>query len=172
MRHCLDSVLCSLSSFYKSIAATYLLILALLVTALGSLSCAHQPVGNTTINAPTASPTNAVATPINTITLPIKVSKETKNPLLNLVTAANLGKPLYQANCALCHGDFGASDGPASSSYDPRPTDLTKGKILTDPDGELFLVIKNGKGKMPGMKRLTDEQIWQAVAYVRTLAKK
>ncbi len=162
------------SSFYGSTAATHLLIIVLIVMGLSSSSCTHQPADNTTISAPTISPTNAgVATPINmTMTLPIKVAKETKNPLPDLARAANSGKPLYQANCALCHGDFGASDGPASSSYDPRPTDLTKGEVTTDPDGAIFLVIKNGKGKMPGMKRLTDEQIWQVVAYVRTLAKK
>ena len=173
MHQQLDSVLRALSSFYKSIAATHILIIVLFVMGPGCLSCANQPAGNTPINAPTASPTNAMIMSTNTtVILPIKVTKETKNPLPNLATAANLGKPLYQANCALCHGDFGASDGPASSSYDPRPTNLTKGEVTTDPDGEIFLVTKNGKGKMPGMKRLTDEQIWQVVAYVRTLTKK
>jgi hypothetical protein len=58
-----------------------------------------------------------------------------------------------------------------------KPVDLTTGKTPTDPDGELFLVIKNGKLNgdkliMPPVKDLTNEQIWQVVAYLRTLAKK
>jgi mono/diheme cytochrome c family protein len=173
MQH-LNCVSRLLSSFYLSVLATNLLVIALSIMALSSLGCANQPAGNTTVNAPTASPTTmAPGTPANTtVTSPTQVTEKTKNPLPDPVTAASLGKPLYQANCALCHGDFGVSDGPASSSYDPKPTDLTKGEVTTDPDGEMFLVIKNGKGKMPGMKRLTDEQIWQVVAYVRTLAKK
>src|SRR5581483_10102622 len=121
----------------------------------------NPPTGsNNNHAAPTSSPTAA------TVSLPVEVTEEAKNPLPDLATAANAGQPLYQANCALCHGDAGASDGPASSSFDPRPTDLTKGKVTADPDGKMFLVIKQGKGKMLGMKRLTDEQIWQIVAYV------
>ena len=141
------------------------LVITLLLIVLGGLSCSNSRADKATTQAPLASPSNAMAQ------LPVNVTEQTKNPLPELATAAAAGKPLYQANCALCHGDLGASDGPASSSYDPRPTDLTKGKVTTEPDGAMFLVIKNGKGKMPGMKRLTDEQIWQVVAYVRTLAK-
>jgi mono/diheme cytochrome c family protein len=41
------------------------------------------------------------------------------------------------------------------------------------PDGELFYVIKNGKGKMPGEgDRAKDDDIWNLVIYVRGLAKK
>lgn len=157
------SVRRSLLSFYESIPVTSLLTIALLVIGLGYLGCSNPPADNATTSAPAASPAN--------VTLPVNVTQKTKNPLPDLATAANLGKPLYQANCALCHGDAGASDGPASSSYNPKPADLTKGEVTTEPDGKLFLALKHGKGKMPGMKRLTDEQIWQVVAYVRTLAK-
>jgi mono/diheme cytochrome c family protein len=105
------------------------------------------------------------------------VTKETKNPLLDLAAAAATGKSLYAETCSGCHGETGKGDGPAAVAFDPKPGDLTKGKVPSAPDGELFLVVKEGKkvdGKttMEPVKRLTDEQIWQVVAYVRTLANK
>lgn len=154
----------ALSFFHRPTWPSCLSCVAILATALSGMSCSTPPTGST--GHPTA------PTPSPTIVLPVVVTEQTKNPLPDPATAAKLGQPLYQANCSLCHGDLGASDGPASSSYDPPPTNLAEGKITTDPDGKIFLATKQGKGKMPGMKRLTDEQIWQIVAYVRTLAKK
>jgi mono/diheme cytochrome c family protein len=150
--------------FHRPIRLSCLARVVFLISAFSSMSCSIPPTGST------GNP--AAPTPSPTIAWPVEATEQTKNPLPDLAAAAKLGQPLYQANCSLCHGELGASDGPASSSYDPRPTDLTIGKIPTDPDGKIFLVTKHGKGKMPGMKRLTDEQIWQIVAYVRTLAKK
>jgi mono/diheme cytochrome c family protein len=105
------------------------------------------------------------------------VARETKNPLKDLKAAAEAGQALYTANCAACHGDAGKGDGELGAAFDPKPTDLTTGEVSGQPDGELFLVVKDGKmrdGKqtMGPVKKLTDEQIWQVVAYVRTLAKK
>jgi mono/diheme cytochrome c family protein len=103
------------------------------------------------------------------------VTETSKNPLTDLRAAAAAGQPLYAVNCAMCHGNSGKGEGAAGASLAVNPTDLTTGSIHSDPDGKLFLVIKNGKttdGKivMPPVRRLSDEQIWQMVAYVRTLA--
>ena len=102
------------------------------------------------------------------------VIETTRNPLGDLQTAASAGKPLYAIHCAACHGDAGKADGIASALLPAKPTDLTAGETVSSPDGKLFLVIKNGKMKdgkftMAPVKKLTDEQIWQVVAYVRTL---
>src|SRR5262245_32360324 len=103
------------------------------------------------------------------------VTKNTKNPLTDLGAAAAAGKSLYGVHCGMCHGDSGKGDGAAGTALAAKPTDLTIGEVTKNPDGELFLVIKNGKmtnGKivMPPVKQLSEEQIWQIVAYVRTLA--
>jgi len=109
-----------------------------------------------------------------TVTLPVMVIETTKNPMPDLATAAAAGKPLYVVNCSLCHGVDGKS---AEDSLEAKPPDLTSGKTASDPDGAIFLTIKNGvkkegKPTMPPAKKLSDEEIWQLVAYVRTLASK
>jgi len=40
-------------------------------------------------------------------------------------------------------------------------------------DGEIYTIIRNGKGKMTGEEeRMKPEQVWNVVNYVRSLAKK
>ena len=155
-------------------------IMIAVISGLVSLACSSTET-TTTSSSPTAAPVakSTSASPIAATEAPAttNVAKETKNPLKDQVAAAAAGKPLYAANCAACHGDAGKGDGPAGTALDPKPTDLTRGDVPGDPDGELFLAIKNGKMKngkvtMPPAKKLDDQQIWQVVAYVRTLAKK
>lgn len=105
--------------------------------------------------------------------LPAEVTENTKNPLADLVSAATAGKALYTVNCSLCHGEDGKS---GDDSLLAKPPDLTSGKVAADADGAIFLAIKNGVRKdgkltMPPTRKVSDEEIWQMVAYVRSLAK-
>jgi len=75
--------------------------------------------------------------------------------------------------CAACHGLTGMSDGKLSSQFDPRPRDFSCSDTIKDvPDGHLFWIIRNGSpgASMPPHRKFTDEQIWQLVMYVRSLA--
>ncbi len=87
------------------------------------------------------------------------------------VEAANNGEDVFQTNCAMCHGPQGHGDGPAGQSLDPKPKNL--GALQkTIGDDYLFWRIHDGKpgtsmGAWKGI--LTDEQIWQAVSFIRTL---
>lgn len=84
---------------------------------------------------------------------------------------AALGAEIYAQNCAACHGDTGAGDGPAQAGAQMEPT------VFADPQsiwqrspGQLFYTTKFGlidTGKLmpPWQERLSDGQIWQAVYY-------
>jgi mono/diheme cytochrome c family protein len=91
---------------------------------------------------------------------------------------AKAGKTKYDANCMGCHGATGKGDGPAAAALNPKPQDHTDGKTMNPlTDKYLFDIIKQG-GKavqkaalMPAAnKKLTDQDIWDMVAYIRSLA--
>lgn len=85
--------------------------------------------------------------------------------------AAAAGAEVFRNNCELCHGPQGHGDGIAGQSLDPKPKNLADLQAIVG-DDYLFWRIYEGK---PGTSMvawkgiLTDEQIWQAVAFIRTL---
>ena len=88
------------------------------------------------------------------------------------------GKAKYEANCVGCHGKTGKGDGPAAAAITPKPQDHTDGKVMNSlSDLYLFDIIKKGGNavkKAPIMpandKKLSDQEIWDVVAYIRSLA--
>jgi len=94
------------------------------------------------------------------------------NPVKPTPESLAKGKKLYGYDCAVCHGKDG--DGKGDMTDLKGITDLTdpatlKGKT----DGELFYVIKKGKGDMPPEgDRGKPEDMWSLVNYVRSLSKK
>ena len=96
-----------------------------------------------------------------------------KNPLADNAAAVTAGKKIYEDRCADCHGSKGKGDGPAATDLDPKPGDLSKASMNDQPDGALFWKISEGKKPMPTYKsKLSEEQRWQVINYVRTLAPK
>lgn len=85
--------------------------------------------------------------------------------------AAAEGAKVFRMNCETCHGPQGRGDGPAGQALDPKPKDLSELQSRVE-DDYLFWRIAEGK---PGTSMvawkgiLTDEQIWQAVAFIRAL---
>ena len=56
--------------------------------------------------------------------------------------------------------------------YDPSPADLTDAsKMSKRSDGEIYYQISEGRKPMPSFKKkLTEQQRWQLVLFVRSLA--
>lgn len=85
--------------------------------------------------------------------------------------AASEGEEIFSTNCATCHGPKGHGDGPAGQSLEPKPKDLA---ILQGVAGDDYLFWRISEGK-PGTSMvawkgiLSEEQIWQIVAFIRTL---
>src|SRR5215471_17834674 len=87
------------------------------------------------------------------------------------------GGKLYQARCSPCHGADGKAATPTAQALNPKPRDHTDGAYMNQLSNEhLAKVIKNGGpsvGKspmMPPQTDLTDQQLEDLIAFVRTLA--
>ncbi len=88
------------------------------------------------------------------------------------------GKIIFETSCATCHGPEGAGDGPAAEALDPQPATLADGAMMNDlSDGYLFWRVSKGgtmepfNSAMPPWEAgLTEDQRWQVISYVRSLA--
>jgi mono/diheme cytochrome c family protein len=78
------------------------------------------------------------------------------------------GHRYFQQNCAVCHGDAGMGNGPATKYGLPGISivfDITK----TRTDGYIYGMMRNGRGVMPSYNRIEEPDRWDVVNYVRGL---
>ncbi len=101
-------------------------------------------------------------------------AKKLKNPAAATEASLAAAKAVFLENCAQCHGEGGKGDGPEASMYDVKPADFTDAHMMGEmSDGEIFWKISEGRQPMLSFKkRLTEEQRWQLVNYLRTFALK
>ena len=108
-------------------------------------------------------------------------------PSLGLAADAEKGKAVYDLNCTTCHGPSGAGDGPVAAALPPesKPRDFTTGDFKYDTDGDgkpgTDTDIKNiiqkgameygGNPLMAALPHLSDEDVANVIAYVRSLKK-
>jgi mono/diheme cytochrome c family protein len=81
------------------------------------------------------------------------------------------GRALFVTHCTRCHGAPGVAPEPFALGFRPQPANLANTGIEWLP-AELFWAIKHGMKltAMPAWEyRLTDEELWMLVAYVRRL---
>jgi mono/diheme cytochrome c family protein len=95
------------------------------------------------------------------------------NPVKPTPASIAVGKKKYGYDCAMCHGGDGDGKGDLAVDMKLKMNDYRDAATLkTVTDGEMFYVIKNGNGDMPSeADRLSDEDVWNLVNYMRTLAK-
>ena len=120
---------------------------------------------------------DAVKKPEEPWTAPPRAARK-DNPVPADAKAVAAGKELYLSACFPCHGLAGKGDGSAAALLERdgvpiRPGNLSDSKLWKQSDGALFWKISEGKTPMPSFQETyTEEQRWQLVDYVRTLAVK
>lgn len=97
-------------------------------------------------------------------------------PDLKDATRIAEGKKLFAAQCELCHGKAGDGDSPAGKALKPAVEDLSNVELQDAmSDAYIYWRIWEGGfalgyvGMTPFKDTLTQDQVWQVTAYVRSL---
>jgi len=84
--------------------------------------------------------------------------------------AQDSAQNLYKTKCASCHGIQGDAATPMAKALKVLP--FKDPVMIKASDAQFVASTKNGKGKMPAYAgKLTDVQIDEVTAYIRTLQK-
>lgn len=98
--------------------------------------------------------------------------KNMKNPVKADAESLQIGKMQYNKNCASCHGKTGLGDGPKARMLETFSGDFSVAYYQNQSDGEHFYKTIEGRGEMPAYKgKISDEDIWNMVNYMRTFKK-
>jgi mono/diheme cytochrome c family protein len=105
--------------------------------------------------------------------IPPEAVKQT-NPVTPTASSQAQAKKTFGYDCAMCHGAAGDGKGDLATDMKLPLKDYRDPAAVKDrTDGELFYIIKNGRGKMPGEgDRTRADEIWNLVIYIRSFAKK
>jgi mono/diheme cytochrome c family protein len=100
---------------------------------------------------------------------------QVKNPIAPAAESVASGKQVYLRRCASCHAASGEG-GPGNDLIPAAPSLVDAQWDHGSSDGEIFDSIKNGVGPdfnmVPFKDTLKDDEIWNVVNYLRSIAKK
>jgi mono/diheme cytochrome c family protein len=96
--------------------------------------------------------------------------RATADPYPSTLERLQYGRQRFDIYCAPCHSRLGDGDGLIVRRGFPAPPTLHSDRLRAAPDRRLFDVISNGYGIMyPYAARLTPDERWAVVAYIRAL---
>jgi len=100
-------------------------------------------------------------------------ARNVRNPLPADTSTIAAGKAIYQDHCVKCHGEAGNGKTSYARWNSVRPANFTDADHMAEmTDGEMFWKISEGRRPMPAFKdKLTEQQLWQVVDYIRTFGK-
>jgi mono/diheme cytochrome c family protein len=99
-------------------------------------------------------------------------SVKMKNPVKADEASLKEGKELYSQHCKSCHGSKGKGDGPKAEKIDISCGDFSTAEFAKISDGEIWWKTTEGRKPMPSFKeKLSDNERWAVVNYIRTMAK-
>ncbi|HMD99589.1 MAG TPA: cytochrome c [Terriglobia bacterium] len=97
-----------------------------------------------------------------------------KNPVKFTENSVARGKKIYSSQCTMCHGQNADGKGDAVAEMNITPPDFTKPDTLKDrTDGDLFAILSQGSGNMPGQQdRMKEKQKWDLINFLRATSGK
>ena len=101
--------------------------------------------------------------------LHVEPGRTLANPIERTTGSVEQGAALFAANCASCHGETGAGDGPLADSLPAPPANFTV-HVPFHPDGVLFAWITDGirgTGMPAWSPQLSDQERWDLVNFLR-----
>ncbi len=100
-------------------------------------------------------------------------ARQMPNPVPATPQTIAAGMSVYMDRCQNCHGEYGNGKGSRADKLSVQPSDFTDSHaMISQTDGELFWKISEGHKPMPSFKKkLSEEQRWQLVDFIRTFAK-
>ncbi len=113
---------------------------------------------------PAAAPAPLIAIPAEAVHM--------LNPVKPTPEAMAHVKKIYGYDCAMCHGATGNGKGDMVADLKLNLKDWTNPEALKNrTDGELYYIITNGQGQMPGEAgRAKTEDIWNMVSLLRSFS--
>jgi mono/diheme cytochrome c family protein len=79
------------------------------------------------------------------------------------------GKVVFTSKCQACHGPTGEGKASIAKLFNVTMHPFGSSEIQSKPDAEIKKTITAGHGKMKPVTGLTDQQVDDVVAFVRTL---
>ena len=101
-------------------------------------------------------------------------ARNLQNPVPPTDDSITAGMMSYSTHCQSCHGERGDGKGERAEKLSIAPSDFTDAHAMGQmTDGELFWKISHGRRPMPGFQnKLTEQERWELVDYIRTLSQK
>jgi len=123
-------------------------------------------------SSPPQAPPAGSATPPAEFKIPVEAANQV-NPVKPTAESLSRAKKIYGYECAICHGDDGGGAGDLAKNMKAKMPDFRDPTTLKGrTDGELFYIIKHGKGEMDGEgERVKTDDTWNLVNYARSFSK-
>lgn len=81
------------------------------------------------------------------------------------------GKVVYDKKCRICHGDNGEGNPDVAKKLKAEQKPLWSEEVQKMSDADFQKLIREGKGKMKPPKNVSDDDINNVIAFVRTIKK-
>lgn len=79
------------------------------------------------------------------------------------------GKTVFQAKCQACHGPKGEGKDAIAKMFKVEMHPFSSKEVQSKTDADFKKIITTGNGKMKPVTGLSDKQIQDVIAFVRTL---